>query len=301
MLELKILDHCAGSGAFLVKAMVNMIKEVGGVNTKEAEDIKQNKLYGIEFDREIFALACANMLIHKDGKTNLEQFDTREKEACKWIKSKNITKVLMNPPYERKYGCKKIVTNVLDNVPAGIKCAFILPDKKLEKDRMHSLLKKHTLDMIIKLPEKLFDAGVTTSVFVFETGKPQKDKKIFACYMEDDGLERVKNQGRHDIKNKWKEIEKYWLEVARTKVDTKYNTHQWIDSKEYLSYQKPQKPFEIYEEDFKKTIIDFILFEEKIDVKEFNEKLLNQVLYKSEYKDGKLMLDVGGENEENKD
>ncbi len=84
-------------------------------------------------------------------------------------------------------------------------------------------------------------------------------------------------------------------------VNTKYNTHQWIDSKEYLSYQKPQKPFEIYEEDFKKTIIDFILFEEKIDVKEFNEKLLNQVLYKSEYKDGKLMLDVGGENEENKD
>ncbi|HFZ9832906.1 TPA: N-6 DNA methylase, partial [Streptococcus agalactiae] len=126
---MKILDHCAGSGAFLVKAMANMIKEVGGVNTKEAEDIKQNKLYGIEFDREIFALACANMLIHKDGKTNLEQFDTREKEACKWIKSKNITKVLMNPPYERKYGCKKIVTNVLDNVPAGIKCAFILPDK----------------------------------------------------------------------------------------------------------------------------------------------------------------------------
>lgn len=207
----------------------------------------------------------------------------------------------MNPPYERKYGCKKIVTNVLDNVPAGTKCAFILPDKKLEKDRMQSLLKRHTLDMIIKLPEKLFDAGVTTSVFVFETGKPQKDKKIFACYMEDDGLERVKNQGRHDIKNKWKEIEKYWLKVARTKVDTKYNTHQWIDSKEYLSYQKPQKPFEIYEEDFKKTIIDFILFEEKIDVKEFNEKLLNQVLYKSEYKDGKLMLDVGGENEENKD
>lgn len=57
-----------------------MIKEVGGVNTKEAEDIKRNKLYGIEFDREIFALACANMLIHKDGKTNLEQYDTREQK-----------------------------------------------------------------------------------------------------------------------------------------------------------------------------------------------------------------------------
>lgn len=69
------------------------------------------------------------MLIHKDGKTNLEQLDTRTEEACEWIKSKKITKVLMNPPYERKYGCLKIVENVLKSVPVGTKCAFILPDK----------------------------------------------------------------------------------------------------------------------------------------------------------------------------
>ena len=295
----RVLDATCGSGAFLVKSMANMLQEVGGLNTKEAEDIKKNKLYGIEFDREIFALACANMLIHKDGKTNLEQFDTREEQACKWIKSKSITKVLMNPPFEKKYGCKKIVENVLNNVPNGVKCAFILPDKKLEKDKMGNLLKKHTLDMIIKLPEKLFDGGVTTSIFVFETGKPQGNKKIFACYMEDDGLERVKNQGRHDIKNKWKDIEKYWLEVARIKVDNKYGTHQWVDPIKNLSYQKPQKEFEIFEEDFKKTIINYIMFEEKIDVKKFNEKLLNEVLYKSEYKNNKLILNLEGKNEEN--
>ena len=132
----KVLDATCGSGGFLVKAMANMIKEVGGINTIEAENIKKYQLFGIEFDREIFALACANMLIHKDGKTNLEQLDTRETQACKWIKSKPITKVLMNPPYERKYGCKKIVENVLENVPIGTKCAFILPDKKLEKHKM---------------------------------------------------------------------------------------------------------------------------------------------------------------------
>lgn len=274
-----------------------MIQEVGGLNAKEAEDIKQNKLFGIEFDREIFALACANMLIHKDGKTNLEQLDTREEQACKWIKSKNISKVLMNPPFERKYGCKKIVENVLNNVPNGIKCAFILPDKKLEKDKMQNLLKKHTLNMIIKLPEKLFDAGITTSIFVFETGKPQGDKKIFACYMEDDGLERVKNQGRHDIKNKWSDIKNYWLEVVRTKVDSEFNTHQWLNPAENLSYQKPQKEFEIYEEDFKKTIIDFIMFEEGVNVKEFNEKLLKNILYKSELVNDSLILNLGDTDE----
>lgn len=129
----KVLDAACGSGAFLVKAMCNMMKEAGGINTKKASKIKDSQLFGIEFDREIFALACANMLIHKDGKTNLEHLDSRTQEACDWIKSKNITKVLMNPPFESKYGCLTIVENVLKNVPRNTKCAFILPDKKLEK------------------------------------------------------------------------------------------------------------------------------------------------------------------------
>lgn len=73
------------------------------------------------------------MLIHKDGKTNLEHLDTRYTEACDWIKSKPITKVLMNPPFESKYGCIDIVKNVLDNVKIGTDCAFILPDKNLKK------------------------------------------------------------------------------------------------------------------------------------------------------------------------
>ena len=136
-----VLDAACGSGAFLVKAMCNMIKEAGGNRTTKARDIKQDQLYGIEFDREIYALACANMLIHKDGKSNLEQLDSRTVEAGKWIKSKNITKVLMNPPFEKKYGCLDIVSNVLDNVKKKSICAFIMPDKKLEKDSKYKVKK----------------------------------------------------------------------------------------------------------------------------------------------------------------
>lgn len=171
----RVLDATCGSGAFLVKAMCNMIKEAGGINTEEASKIQSCQLFGIELSHDIFALACANMLIHKDGKTNLVPLDTRSVEACEWIKKKNITKVLMNPPYERKYGCMKIVQNVLDSVPIGTMCAFILPDKKLEKDFTdkkygNKVLKKHTLRNIIKLPENLFfGIGVTTSIFVFES------------------------------------------------------------------------------------------------------------------------------------
>lgn len=298
----RILDAACGSGAFLVKSMCNMIKEAGGINAKKAPEIKETQLFGIEFDREIFALACANMLIHKDGKTNLEQLDTRTQEACDWIKSKSyktnkkgefqkdkngnlilinnyITKVLMNPPFERKYGCLTIVNNVLLNVPPHTKCAFILPDKKLEKDNGAKLLKHSTLEKIIKLPEKIFSEGVTTSIFIFESGTPQNNKEIFTCYIEDDGLETVKNQGRQDIKDRWQNIEDKWVEIIRKQSGD--NTIKWIKPSEHLSYQVPEKEFEISEEDFTKTMMDYLMFKEGIDVKEFSDKLITKVLYNS--------------------
>lgn len=279
-------DFTCGSGAFIVKGMSNMMREAGGYDTNKAKEIRKSHLYGIEWDKEIYALACANMLIHKDGKTNLEQTDMRTQEACEWIKSKPITKVLMNPPYENKYGCMTIVENVLDSVKAGTDCAFILPDKKLEKAskaQIKRILENHTLTKIIKLPEPLFfGVGVTTSIFVFKTGQPQNGQEIFGCYIEDDGLETVKNQGRQDIKHKWKVIEDYWIDSISKLRDTKYNTAQWINPKEHLSYQMPEKPFEISEEDFKKTAMDYICFKKGIDTKVFSEKLLNAALYGSE-------------------
>lgn len=282
----KVLDAACGSGAFLVKSMCNMIKEAGGVSTTEAVQIKAKQLFGIEFDREIFALACANMLIHKDGKTNLVQMDSRTDEATEWMSKQKVTKVLMNPPFERKYGCLKIVQNVLDSVPTGTSCAFILPDKKLEKDMTdarygNKLLKKHRLTTIVKLPENLFNAGVVTSIFIFKAGNPQLDNKIIGYYIEDDGLETVKNQGRQDIKDRWQEKEDYWVEAIHNGEDPQYGTKQIIDPRQHLSYQKPEVPFEIFEEDFIKTMMDYEMFKQGIDFNEFGGKILKRVLYDS--------------------
>ena len=233
----RILDATCGSGGFLVKAMANMIREAGGVRTEKAREIKDGQLFGIEYDREIYALACANMLIHKDGKTNLEQMDTREETACAWIRriaggvwekdeagryvyrSGGVTKVMMNPPYENKYGCMTIVENVMDNVPPNTLCGFILPDKKLEKTgkaQKQRILKHHRLLKVIKLPEDLFfGIGVTTSIFVFKAGVPQNDEEFFTCWMKDDGLVTVKNKGRHDVHGRWPEIEDTWVNTVK--------------------------------------------------------------------------------------
>lgn len=300
-----ILDATCGSGGFLVKAMANMIHEAGGMQTKKAKTIKATQLYGIEIDREIYALACANMLIHKDGKTNLEQMDARTEEACNWIKSKKITKVLMNPPYENKYGCMTIVENVLDSVPAHTQCAFILPDKKLEKAskvQIKRILNYHRLRKVIKLPEDLFfNVGITTSIFVFESGIPQDSKEFFACYMESDGLGTVKNKGRHDIYGKWASIEKHWVDVVLKQSGDA--SCQWLKPSEHLSYQVPQKPFEIFEEDFKKTTLDYLMFKKGIDSKEFEKRLLYATMYSSSIKstDEKVAITLtkGEDNEKN--
>ena len=48
-----------------------------------------------------------------------------------------------------------------------------------------------------------------------------------------------------------------------------------------MSYQTPEKEFEIYEEDFKKTVTDYLMYERKIDFNIFSNNLLNKILYSS--------------------
>lgn len=270
-----------------------MIKEVGGFATNEAKRIMSTQLYGIEIDKRIFSLACANMLIHKDGKTNLEQMDSTSQEACDWIKSKKISKVLMNPPYERKCHPEIIIKNVLDNVKSHSTCTFLLPDKKLEKiskKAVNDILKKHRLLKIIKLPEKTFDEGITTSIFIFESGIPQNDEEIFTCYIKEDGLERVKNQGRQDIRHKWKDIEDKWVSIIKKQSGD--DSIKWISPKECLSYQKDEKPFEAHEEDFVKTMVDYLMFKDEIDVKALKELIANKVIYLSNISSNENSNDV---------
>lgn len=283
-----VLDATCGSGAFLVRAMSNMIKEAGGVATEKAKMIKSEQLFGIELYRKVYALACANMLIHKDGKTNLRQMDAQSEEAGAFIRESNITKVLMNPPYERKYGCMKIVANVLENVPRGTKAAFILPNTKLDKDGGKKLLINHTLHTIVKLPDKTFNnVSVETAIFIFEAGIAHPDhKKIAGYFIPEDGLETVKNQGRHDINGLWQDFEDYWVAAIENGEDERYGSRILIDPKVQLSYPEPEVPFELNMEDFMKVAMDYRIFETGMDSTELKDRmkqLQETVLYETFY------------------
>ena len=67
----------------------------------------------------------------------------------------------------------------------------------------------------------------------------------------------------------------------RDNWNRKLNTRQLINPAEHLSYQMPEKPFELYEEDFIKTIMDYEMYKRGINAKEFGDKLLQKVLYGS--------------------
>ena len=142
------------------------------------------------------------------------------------------------------------------------------------------ILKKHRIKKIIKLPENIFSEGITTSIFIIESGVAQDKNEIFTCYIDNDGLLTVKNQGRQDIKNNWKDIEDYWVGViSKQSGDASI---KWIKPDECLSYQKDKNDVEINEIDFVKMMMDLKLYEEGIDLKKLHENISNKIIYSSE-------------------
>lgn len=264
-----VIDTACGSGSLLTKA-----SKYCGVSN----------VYGVELYNKVYLLACANILMHKGSICHIKKLDATSDDTAAFIRESEATLAILNPPYERKYHCSDIVCNVLDNVKKGTKCAFILPDKKFEKEsKLKKCLKRHSLRAIIKLPEDLFfGVGVSTSIFILEAGEPQNESPIIGYHIQDDGFVTVKNKGRHDVNHRWTALCNYWVEAIKDGDDVEYNTRQIIDPEKSLSYQIPEKPFEIYEEDFVKCVMDYEMYKRGIDIKKFKENLLDAVLYSSE-------------------
>lgn len=74
------IDTCTGSGGFLMEAMEVMTRLASNDNNKIA-DIKEKQLIGFEIDQTLFALACTNMFLHQDGRSNLIYHDSLVSES----------------------------------------------------------------------------------------------------------------------------------------------------------------------------------------------------------------------------
>ncbi len=220
-----VFDNCTGTSGFLVSAMKQMIEKCNGDLDKE-KNIKQNQLFGVEYQPEIYPLAVSNMLLHGDGKSNIIGGNCFDKSIIKEIKTKKPTVGFLNPPYKSKKEDIEELKFILNNLACLEKhgrCVAIVPmscalAQSGERLRLkEQLLSKHTLKAVFSMPNELFKnskVGVVTCIMVFEAHIPHpQNKKTFFGYFKDDGFYNKKTKGRFDYDNQWTEIKNKWIDL----------------------------------------------------------------------------------------
>ena len=213
----KVVDICCGSGSFLVTAMSKMFKDA---NPAEMERIRKEGLYGVELDPDLYTLAIANMIIRKDGKSNVINADCFNSKTLKDLKAKNIDIGLINPPYSQNdYVELDFVEALLDTLTnKGIGVAVVPMSCAIGtkfKEVRERLFKKHTLKAVFSMPDDIFyPTGTNVCVMVWEAHKPHdSSRETFFGYYKNDGFVKRKNLGRVDANNAWVNVEKEWLEL----------------------------------------------------------------------------------------
>lgn len=266
----KVVDICCGSGSFLVTAMGIMFKEA---NATELEHIRKDNLYGVELDGDLFTLAITNMIIRKDGKSNVYNTDCFKADITKTLKSKHLTIGLMNPPYSQKDICElEFVEHLLDILEPNGKACVVVPMScaigTKFKDIREKLFKNHTLKAVFSMPDDIFyPTGTNVCVMLWEAHtKHDKNIPTFFGYCKDDGFVKRKKLGRVDAYHKWESIKSEWLNLYRTlTIKDGVSALRCVDhDDEWLceAYMKTDYST-LTENDFEQTIRDFYSYKVK--------------------------------------
>ena len=269
-----ILDPCCGTAGFLISAMHNMLGKAS--SDAEKRHIRQEQLHGIELQPYMFTIATANMILRGDGKSNLINDDFLKLSSSKLqLKGANIG--MMNPPYSQ--GSKanvdlyeiSFVEHLLDSLVAGGKCAVIVPQSSMtgktkdEQNIKENILKHHTLEGVITLNKDTFyRIGVMPCIAVFTAGIPHpKDHVCKFINFEDDGYKISSSVGLLETataKDKKQHLLDVWFDRINDTTDFCVKTtiepeDEWLYSFYYFNDNLPD------EEDFEKTVADYLTFE----------------------------------------
>ena len=272
--EDRVLDPCCGTAGFLIAAMHKMIKKTE--DKIEIKNIKKNQLFGIEEQSYMFTIATTNMILRGDGKSNLENKDFLSENPAK-LQLKGCTVGMMNPPYSM--GSKtnpalyeiNFINHLLDSIVEDGRVAVIVPQStftgksKEEKKIKEEILKNHTLEGVITLNKNTFyRIGTNPCIAIFTTHNPHsKNKMCKFINFENDGYIVSKHIGLIDDgshKDKKQHLLDVWF--GRNEAPTKFCVEttieagdEWLHSFYYFNDEIPN------EEDFKKTVADYLTFE----------------------------------------
>ena len=273
-----VLDNCAGTGGFLVSAMKKMLEDANSDIAKE-QHIKDWQLIGIEYDEEIYTLLISNMIVHRDGRTNILRDDCFNVAAEEIREKFHPTVGLLNPPYKNKgKGIEELefVLNNLSMLEKGGRCVAIMPISCVNDVSGKSYLLKqkiiqeHTLEAVLSLPEELFynsNVNTVTCAVVLTAHVPHPaNKKTWFGYCRNDGFIKRKNKGRIDAYHTWQQIKEQWVSAYMNReVIPEFSVMRQVSAKDewcaeaYLETQYDR----LTEEDFLATVKNFYLFNMK--------------------------------------
>lgn len=270
----RIFDPCCGTGAFLIAAMHKMLNEA---KKEDREKIKKDNIHGIEIREDMFAISTTNMILRGDGKSNLINEDFLKQSAQELRKNK-YSVGFINPPYSQAKGKNtahlseiNFIKHLLDSLDDNARCVAIVPQStmvgktKEDKAVKKRLLEKHSLEGVITLNKNTFyGVGTNPCIAIFTAHKPHSSKKYckFINY-EDDGFIVSKHIGLVETTRAISQkalLLDCWLhdKPAETKFMVKTTIEpedEWLHSFYYFNDEIPR------EEDFKKTIADYLTFE----------------------------------------
>ena len=218
----KVVDICAGSGGFLVTAMSKMFKNA---NPQEMKAIKENGLFGIEADPHIYTLCIANMIVRRDGKSNMHYGSCFDKNLADLLRKENIDIGLINPPYSQEdHNELEFVEQLLSILTTRGTAVAVVPMNcalgTKSKEVRERLFQKHTLEAVFSMPTEIFNpaASAPPCVMVWTANVPHpENKQTFFGYFRDDGFVKRKKLGRVDAFGKWKNIKQEWLDLYQNK------------------------------------------------------------------------------------
>lgn len=269
-----ILDPCCGTGGFLVAAMHDMLTKAK--NDNEKNDIRWNKLLGIEQRADMFTIATTNMILRGDGKSNLICEDFLSYKSSQ-LQLKGATVGMMNPPYSQGSTSNpdlyeiSFVEHLLDSLVIGGRCAVIVPQStfcgktNIEQEIKESILKKHTLEGVISLNKDTFyGVGTSACIAIFTSGIPHSStKECKFINFENDGYKVAMHVGLIETETA-KDKKQHLLDVWFDRIEPESNfcvkttiesTDEWLHSFYYFNDEAPT------ENDIGKTIADYLTFE----------------------------------------
>lgn len=283
----KVFDPCCGTGGFLIAAMNEMFRLAEVDNSDKVEcqkikdDIKKDRLYGVEMNDRMFSIAATNMILRGDGKSNLlcEDFLKMNVEE---IRKNGYTVGLMNPPYSQAKNSLtanlselSFIRHLLDSLADGARCAVIVPQSSMVGKTTYdgaikrAILKRHTLKGVITLnPQTFYGVGTNPVIAVFTAHRPHPEKeRCKFINFKDDGFEVAMHVGLVDngtFEVKKQELLDCWFDhkdpssnafMLKSPITA---DDEWLHSYYYFNEEIPD------EAEFEHTMADYLSFEFKM-------------------------------------